>query len=34
MKREGVLRAYMIHPNVSPLPRDVYLYSLVRDDPL
>lgn len=32
MKREGVLRAYMTHPNVSTSPRDVYMYSLVRDD--
>jgi [ribosomal protein S5]-alanine N-acetyltransferase len=32
MKREGVLRAYMMHPNVSQMPRDVYMYSLVSDD--
>jgi [ribosomal protein S5]-alanine N-acetyltransferase len=32
MKREGVLRAYMTHPNVSTMPRDVYMYSLVQDD--
>lgn len=32
MKREGVLRAYMMHLNVSPMPRDVYVYSLVQDD--
>jgi hypothetical protein len=21
-----------MHPNVSPMPRDVYVYSLVQDD--
>lgn len=30
MQREGVLRRYSIHPNVSPEPRDVYIYARVR----
>ena len=32
MKREGLLRAYITHPNVSSMPRDAYLYSRVRSD--
>ena len=30
MTREGVLRRWTIHPNVSDLPRDVLCYSRVR----
>lgn len=30
MAREGVLRSYILHPNRSPLPRDVYCYAAVR----
>jgi RimJ/RimL family protein N-acetyltransferase len=30
MQREGVLRRYMIHPNISGEPRDCYLYAIVR----
>ncbi len=30
MQREGVLRRFMIHPNVSDKPRDSYCYSLVK----
>jgi ribosomal-protein-alanine N-acetyltransferase len=30
LQREGMLRRYMIHPNLSPDPRDVYLYARVR----
>ncbi|CAN5267667.1 GNAT family protein [soil metagenome] len=30
MSREGVLRRYAIHPNVSTEPRDVVLYAAVR----
>ncbi len=30
MQREGTLRRYMIHPNISDEPRDSSLYSAVR----
>jgi RimJ/RimL family protein N-acetyltransferase len=30
MDQEGVLRQFIIHPNVSKEPRDVYCYSLVK----
>lgn len=30
MQREGVLRRYMLHPNVSDEPRDCYVYAIVR----
>jgi ribosomal-protein-alanine N-acetyltransferase len=30
MQREGVLRRYVAHPNVSSEPRDCYVYSKVR----
>jgi RimJ/RimL family protein N-acetyltransferase len=30
MQREGVLRRYVIHPNLSDEPRDVYLYAIVK----
>ena len=30
MEREGVLRKFIIHPNVSKKPRDVYCYSLIN----
>jgi [ribosomal protein S5]-alanine N-acetyltransferase len=30
MSREGVLRRWSIHPNVSPEPRDCYVYAKVR----
>jgi [ribosomal protein S5]-alanine N-acetyltransferase len=30
MSREGVLRRYSVHPNVSPEPRDVLMYSVVK----
>ena len=29
MSREGVLRRWLVHPNVSPTPRDCYAYSRV-----
>jgi len=32
MRREGRLARYIIHPNMSKLPRDVYLYAMTRDD--
>lgn len=30
MQREGLLRRYIVHPNVSPEPRDCFVYSKVR----
>ena len=30
MQREGVLRRYIIHPNISPEPRDSYCYAIVK----
>ena len=30
MQREGLLRRYVLHPNISDEPRDVYLYAIVR----
>jgi RimJ/RimL family protein N-acetyltransferase len=30
MQREGVLRRWTLHPNVSDEPRDVYCYSIVK----
>ena len=30
MAREGLLRRYIIHPNVSDEPRDCYMYAIVR----
>jgi RimJ/RimL family protein N-acetyltransferase len=30
MKREGVLRRWIMHPNVSDEPRDCYCYALIK----
>jgi RimJ/RimL family protein N-acetyltransferase len=30
MQREGILRRYIIHPNVSAVPRDCFVYSKIR----
>jgi RimJ/RimL family protein N-acetyltransferase len=30
MQREGILRRYIVHPNMSPEPRDCFVYSKVR----
>ena len=30
MQREGLLRRWMVHPNISPEPRDALLYAVVR----
>lgn len=30
MQREGILRRYTIHPNISSEPRDCYCYSIVK----
>jgi RimJ/RimL family protein N-acetyltransferase len=33
MEREGILRRWLVHTNLSPLPRDVFCYSWVPDRP-
>jgi RimJ/RimL family protein N-acetyltransferase len=30
MQREGVLRRYIVHPNISDEPRDSYIYAIVK----
>jgi RimJ/RimL family protein N-acetyltransferase len=30
MEREGTLRRYVLHPNISDEPREVYLYAVVK----
>jgi RimJ/RimL family protein N-acetyltransferase len=30
MLKEGILRRYILHPNISPEPRDSYCYSVVK----
>lgn len=30
MQREGILRRYISHPNISPEPRDCFVYAKVR----
>jgi [ribosomal protein S5]-alanine N-acetyltransferase len=30
LAREGVLRKFSVHPNISDVPRDVYVYSIIR----
>jgi RimJ/RimL family protein N-acetyltransferase len=30
MLREGLLRKYIIHPNISDEPRDSYMYAIVK----
>jgi len=32
MSREGVLRRWIIHPNISAEPRDCYVYAKVRSE--
>jgi RimJ/RimL family protein N-acetyltransferase len=32
MTHEGVLRKWIVHPNISPYPRDVHCYARVRSD--
>jgi len=34
MQREGILRGWIRHPNVSDCPRDCYVYSIIRDENL
>ena len=31
MSREGMLRRWSLHPNISDVPRDCYVYSTIRD---
>jgi RimJ/RimL family protein N-acetyltransferase len=30
MQREGLLKKYIIHPNISEVPRDSYIYAIVK----
>jgi [ribosomal protein S5]-alanine N-acetyltransferase len=30
LRREGLLRRWMLHPNISPEPRDCFSYAIVR----
>jgi RimJ/RimL family protein N-acetyltransferase len=30
MQKEGILRRYILHPNISPEPRDSYCYSVIK----
>ena len=30
MQREGILRKYILHPNISDVPRDSYMYAIVK----
>jgi [ribosomal protein S5]-alanine N-acetyltransferase len=30
MQREGMLRRWILHPNVSDTPRDCFCYSIVK----
>jgi ribosomal-protein-alanine N-acetyltransferase len=30
MVREGLLRRYVLHPNLSAKPRDCFMYAIVR----
>jgi RimJ/RimL family protein N-acetyltransferase len=30
MQREGLLRKYIVHPNISDVPRDSYMYAVVK----
>jgi RimJ/RimL family protein N-acetyltransferase len=30
MLREGLLRKYIVHPNISDVPRDSYIYAITK----
>jgi ribosomal-protein-alanine N-acetyltransferase len=30
MQKEGLLRRWLVHPNISPIPRDCWCYALVK----
>ncbi len=31
MLREGLLRKYIVHPNISDIPRDSYIYAITKE---
>jgi ribosomal-protein-alanine N-acetyltransferase len=31
MRREGLLRKYIVHPNISDIPRDSYIYAITKE---
>jgi ribosomal-protein-alanine N-acetyltransferase len=31
MQCEGILRKYLVHPNISDVPRDSYMYAVVKE---
>ena len=31
MQCEGILRKYILHPNISNIPRDSYMYAIIKD---
>ena len=31
MQCEGILRRYIVHPNISNVPRDSYMYAIIKD---
>ena len=31
MQREGILKRWSVHPNISAEPRDSYCYAVVKD---
>jgi RimJ/RimL family protein N-acetyltransferase len=32
MQKEGVLRSYLVFPNLGPVPRDCYCYAKIKGD--
>jgi RimJ/RimL family protein N-acetyltransferase len=32
MQREGLLRKYIVHPNISEIPRDSYIYAIIKEN--
>jgi RimJ/RimL family protein N-acetyltransferase len=30
MQCEGILRKYIVHPNISDIPRDSYIYAITK----
>ena len=31
MQCEGILRKYIVHPNISDVPRDSYLFAIIKE---
>lgn len=31
MQYEGILRKYILHPNISTTPRDIYMYAIIKE---